>query len=124
VQTRRLATSFEPLNSYLPLRRPSYTWAKPRAIQLFWRENPRILLDVKVLSNNSVHGHSKTLHKFLSSSFIIHDSSLYLYQVFNDVSYHSAWNHWLHLSIKWVFTCQIKFRFLYFDNISQLCRWF
>jgi len=67
VQTRRLATSFEPLNSYLPLRCPSYTWAKPRAIQLFWRENPRILLDVKVLSNTVCMGTAK-----LCTSFFLH----------------------------------------------------
>jgi len=36
VQTRRLAASFEPLNSSLPLSAPEYTRAKPRAIQLFW----------------------------------------------------------------------------------------
>jgi len=35
-------------------RRPSYARAKPCVIQLFWRENPRFLPDIKVLKSTFI----------------------------------------------------------------------
>jgi len=49
VQTRRLGTSFEPLNSSLPLSAPELCACKPCAIRLYWRENPQNWPDAKVL---------------------------------------------------------------------------
>jgi len=56
VQTRRLAVSFEPLNSSIPLSAPELYARKATCDPVVWRENPQNRPDAKVLSKIKSEG--------------------------------------------------------------------